>query len=188
MNSLTKNLLITCLLFLFSGIDIYNANCQQTGYYQADSAISAKFDGEPVKTFCQSALGDITSLKYDSRNNSETNIFICEISIYKNIKSVSPDNEDIDYLKYIVSSEEMSILEQNGKILEKKDSTFLSHPGLLCRVYLSEKKKDEKIKGWINKNLYFRHNNSVVKLATYIPEKEDDNITNTFFSLVRINQ
>jgi hypothetical protein len=184
MKSITKRLLILCLLSF--GINEYRANCQQNDYLQIDSAIFIKFQGEPVKTFCQSALGDVTSLKYDSHNDSGTYDYICEISIYKNIRSATTSNKDTDFLKFIVSSEEMSVHEQNGKILEKKDSTFLNLPGLLYKIYFSDI-KDENSKGWINRSLYFKYDNSVVKLATYIPQNKSDNITSKFFSSVRIN-
>jgi len=186
MNNLTKHILIICLLFFFCGFNSYKVNCQQYNYFQIDSAISAKFEGKPVKTFCHSALGDVTSFKYESNNNSKKTNYICEISIYKNIKSVPLDTKNADFLKFIVSSEEMSILEQNGKILEKKDSAILSHPGLLYKVYF-QKIKDEKSKGWINHILYFKHNDNVIKLSTFVPKKSDGSITKAFFSSVKIN-
>jgi hypothetical protein len=132
------------------------------------------FEGKPVRTMCESALGQITSYKYSSYGKDSIISYICEVSVYKNVKT--DDNiKDNDYLNYIIASEEMSALKANGKILEKKDSTFKELPAKLYKIYFERE-------GNYNNSLYFEKNGLVFKLSTSIPDKVEDTVSKTFFS------
>lgn len=175
MDILKNMFFIGLFVFLFAS-SYSQMTCHQTKDFEVDSLTAIKFDSVPQKIFCQSALGDITSYKCRTANSVKN--YTTEISIYKNVKNDL--RKGVDFYSHIINAEEMSALKDNGKILESKDSIWNNLPARFFKIHIIGAGQDN---GTMIKNLYIKQReDKVVKLSTYIPFGEMDEVTNAFFT------
>jgi hypothetical protein len=183
MNDLMKGMLTLCLLMIMCGFSYEDANGQGK-YYQIEGFVAVKFNGEAVRTYCRSALGEVTSFKYDPQLVAKDSNYICEVSVYKNVNADSLKDKDVDFFEYIIASEEMSMNELNGKFEAKKDTVFNGLPAKVLRVYFSDL-RTKNIQECINSNIYFKHENQVFKVSTYLSVRGKADIASSFFDSVK---